>query len=49
MALFNWLGGTGPYTAARLWSPRGAPGAGDTAAGRISLGAYEGIARAPAP
>lgn len=32
MALFNWFGGGGLYTAARLWSPRGVPvGAGDTA------------------
>ncbi len=32
MALFNWFGGGGLYTAARFWSPRGVPvGAGDTA------------------
>ena len=31
MALFNWFGGPGPYTAARFWGPRGVPaGAGDT-------------------
>ncbi len=30
MSVFNWFGGGGPYTAARFWSPRGVPGAGDT-------------------
>ena len=40
MSLFNWFGGTGQYAAARLWSPRGVPGAGDTAvvaAGDVSV------------
>ena len=33
MALFNWLGSAGLYTAARFWSPRGVPiAAGDTGA-----------------
>lgn len=32
MATFNWFGGVGRFAAARLWSPRGVPGAGDAAA-----------------
>lgn len=32
MSLFNWFGDYGRYGAARLWQPRGVPGAGDTAA-----------------
>ena len=31
MAAFDWFGGVGRFAAARLWSPRGVPGAGDTA------------------
>ncbi len=31
MATFNWFGGYGRYSGARLWVPRGVPGQGDTA------------------
>lgn len=31
MTTFNWSDGHGNYMAARLWDPRGVPGAGDTA------------------
>ena len=46
MALFDWFGGAGQYGAARLWSPRGVPGAGDTA--RVASGDVTATARSVA-
>ena len=40
MPSFTWSGATGPFNAARFWTPRGVPGAGDTAvvgAGEVTL------------